>query len=138
MIKKELEIVVFACEWTPMIAADDAGIKKYRYSPSVTIIKVVCIGQINPSNILSAFKNGADGVMIAGCDKGDCHYTVGNEKCSKVVDETKELLQYSGVNPKRLHLKLFSQVDGKYFVSAINKFEKNIKKIGKIHAEVSS
>ncbi|RKY89969.1 hydrogenase iron-sulfur subunit [candidate division KSB1 bacterium] len=138
MNKKDPEIIIFACEWTPYIGADNAGVEMQQYSPFVRIIRVICTGQITPSNILTAFKNGADGVMIAGCEEGDCHYIVGNEKCIKVVEETKQLLKFSGIEPERLEIKLFTEVDGSTFASIVNKFVMKIRKMGKVQTEVSS
>ena len=132
MSSQDPEIIVFACEWTPSTGADNAGVEMHPYSPFIRIIRIVCAGQINPANILAAFKNGADGVMIAGCAEGDCHYLRGNERCMQVVEETQELLDCSGINPERLYFRLFTEEEGSYFASSINRYAIKIKKMGKI------
>ena len=39
----------------------------------------------NPTFVVEAFRNGADGVIISGCHPGDCHYNEGNYKALRRV-----------------------------------------------------
>ncbi|MCC6871050.1 MAG: hydrogenase iron-sulfur subunit, partial [Candidatus Fermentibacter sp.] len=74
----EPRIVAFLCNWCSYAGADSAGVGRMQYPASVRVIRVPCAGRINPFFILSAFRRGADGVLVSGCHPGDCHYISGN------------------------------------------------------------
>ena len=71
-------IVAFCCNWCSYAGADLAGSSRLSYPANVKVIRVPCSCRVNPLFILRAFQRGADGVIIAGCHPGDCHYTSGN------------------------------------------------------------
>lgn len=45
----------------------------------VSVVKFPCSGMIQPLMIMGAFKAGADGVIVCGCQIGDCYYREGNK-----------------------------------------------------------
>ena len=61
-------------------AADLAGTARIKYPPNVRIIRLMCTGRVDPTFVLKALALGADGVMIAGCHPGECHYIEQNYK----------------------------------------------------------
>ena len=67
-------IIVFACNWCSYAGADLAGVSRIQYPSNVRIVRVMCSGRVDPAFILKAFLKGADGVIVAGCHPGDCHY----------------------------------------------------------------
>lgn len=115
-------IVIFACEWYPLTAADNAGEDGCRYGPSTTVVPVECGGCVTGAAILRAFAGGADGVLVAVCGAGDCHYANGNESCEAVVRDTQELMKLSGIAPERLRIDLSSDVAGGRFASLVTDF----------------
>ena len=123
-------IIFYCCEWNPYIGADNAGAQEIQYPANIKIIPVNCTGRITPKLILNAFEYGADAVLIGACGKGECHYTTGNKTCENVVNETAELLQLTGIDPKRLEFELFSDISGEYFVSVVTKFNEKITQLG--------
>ena len=74
------KIVGFLCNWCSYAGAVLAGVSRIQYPPSLRIVRVMCSGRIDPVFILEAFRSGADGVLVAGCHPGDCHYLSGNYK----------------------------------------------------------
>ena len=91
-----------------------------KYSPNVKIIRVMCSGRIDPTFVLEAFKDGADGVLLCGCHPGDCHYQSGNYK----------YFMQLGINPKRMRLEWISASEGKQFAELANTFTETIRKLG--------
>ena len=73
-----------------------AGVSRVQYPPNTRNIRVMCTGTISPHHILKAFQKGADGVIVAGCHMGDCHYLKGNYLTIKRVAILKELLKFTG------------------------------------------
>ena len=79
----EPRVVVFACNWCSYAGADLAGVSRIQYPPTTRIVRVMCSSRIDPTFILKAFLYGADGVLVAGCHLGDCHYIEGNYNTEK-------------------------------------------------------
>ncbi len=76
----EPKIVAFLCNWCSYAGADLAGTSRMKCAPNVVPIRLMCSGGLEPAFVLKAFKEGADGVLVCGCNLGDCHYTDGNYK----------------------------------------------------------
>jgi F420-non-reducing hydrogenase iron-sulfur subunit len=76
----EPRIIAFLCNWCSYVAADAAGVARFVQKANVRVIRVFCSGMVDPNYVVKAFASGADGVLIAGCHPGDCHYLAGNIK----------------------------------------------------------
>ena len=72
------KILAFCCNWCSYAGADLAGTSRMQMPPNIRIIRVMCSSRVDPLFIIKAIMKGADGVLIAGCHPGDCHYTRGN------------------------------------------------------------
>jgi len=124
------KIVVFCCNWCSPAGADLVGSSKLKSNPHSKIIKTTCTGRIEPSFIFRAFAKGADGVMIAGCHPGDCHYVSGNHKARRRITLLKNVLSQLGVEPERLRLEWISTSETPKFQSAANEFIDEVTKLG--------
>jgi coenzyme F420-reducing hydrogenase delta subunit len=91
---------------------------------------VPCSGRINPSFLLRALQNGADGVLVSGCHPGDCHYISGNLAARRKFALIKELLQYAGIEPERVQFTWVSASEGGRFASIIEKVVEQVRKLG--------
>lgn len=127
---RDPSIVVFACTWYPLTAADNAGEDGCQYGASTTIVPVECGGCITVAAILRAFARGAGGVIVAACGAGDCHYANGNESCEEAAQEARELMRLAGIAPERLKVDLSSDVDGSRFASLVNDFASELSALG--------
>jgi len=123
-------ILAFACNWCSYAGADLAGVSRLQYPPTVKILRVMCSSRVEPSFILKALKDGADGVLIAGCHIGDCHYIDGNKNAEVRINNTKKALEKLGFD-KRLRLEWISASEGLRFSEVIKDFTEDIKKLGK-------
>ncbi|MEM2757871.1 MAG: hydrogenase iron-sulfur subunit [Candidatus Methanomethylicia archaeon] len=130
MLEFKPKIVGFLCNWCGYAAADLAGNLRRLYKVNLRIVRVMCSGRVDPINIMSAFLNGADGVLIVGCHPGDCHYINGNYKAKAKVVLVKKLLSEIGINPDRLHIDWASAGEGDRFSSIVNNFVDRITKMG--------
>jgi F420-non-reducing hydrogenase iron-sulfur subunit len=91
----------------------------------------MCTGRVDPSFILEAFKQGADGVLVAGCHTPtDCHYLTGNFKAQRRVLLLKKILKQLGVEPERLRLEWVSASEGDKFASVIRSMVEDLVKLG--------
>jgi F420-non-reducing hydrogenase iron-sulfur subunit len=86
-----------------------------KYASNVRVIRVMCSGRVDPTFVLSAFEEGADGVLICGCHPGDCHYHEGNYKCLRRYHLLQKYIQQMGIEKDRLRLAWISASEGKQF-----------------------
>jgi F420-non-reducing hydrogenase iron-sulfur subunit len=126
----EPRIIAFCCNWCSYAGADLAGTSRMQMPPNVRIIRVNCTGRIDPTFILDALNQGADGVLISGCHPGDCHYTSGNIKMRGRFALLKKLLADTGIDPERIHLQWASAAEGDVFTEGVTSMVERIKKLG--------
>ncbi|MEJ2293300.1 MAG: hydrogenase iron-sulfur subunit [Candidatus Lokiarchaeota archaeon] len=125
------EILAFCCNWCSYAGADLAGVSRFQYPPNIRIVRVMCSGRVDPSFVIKALKDGADGILITGCHIGDCHYISGNEYARERFERLNDILiKQLGINQKRVRLEWVSASEGKRFADLITEFTNEIKKLG--------
>lgn len=130
-------IIAFLCNWCSYGAADLAGSLRIEYPTNVRIIRVLCAGRVDPKFILEAFEQGADGVLVAGCKMGECHYIYGNQDAEQRIGVLKNVLGSLGFDVKRLRVEWISAAEGARFAEMILDFVEEIRAIGPIGSELS-
>ena len=126
----EPNIIGFLCNWCSYAGADLAGTSRIKYPPNLLSIRVMCSGRVDPVFILEALKKGADGVLIAGCHPGDCHYQSGNYKTNRRIRLLKKLLGELAIDSRRVRFEYVSASEGQKFASVVTDFVDELKKIG--------
>jgi F420-non-reducing hydrogenase iron-sulfur subunit len=129
---KEFEpnIIGFLCNWCSYAGADLAGTSRIKYPPNIKSIRVMCSGRVDTVFVLEALRKGADGVLIAGCHPGDCHYQSGNYKTNRRIKLLKKLLADMGVEPERVRFEYVSASEGQKFAQVVTDFVNELKKLG--------
>ena len=123
-------IVSFLCNWCSYTGADLAGTSRMTYAPNIRVIRVMCSGRVDPTFVLTAFKEGADGVMICGCHPGDCHYHEGNYKCLRRYHLLQKYIQQMGIHKDRLRLAWISASEGKQFAELADEMTEQVTALG--------
>ena len=126
----EPRIVAFTCNWCSYAAADLAGTSRIHYPPNVRTVRVMCSGMVDPIFVLRALEAGFDGVLIAGCHFGDCHYVSGNVKAQDRVESLRKLLYTLGLEEERLRLEWISAAEGGIFAETIEEYVGRLKELG--------
>lgn len=131
-MKKKFEpnILGFLCNWCSYAGADLAGTSRIKYPPNIKSIRVMCSGRVDTVFILEALKKGADGVLIAGCHPGDCHYQSGNYKTNRRIKLLKKFLEELAIDPKRVRFEYVSASEGQKFAQVVTEFVDELKKMG--------
>jgi F420-non-reducing hydrogenase iron-sulfur subunit len=129
----EPKIVGFLCNWCSYRAADLAGTSRVKYLPNVRILRVMCSGRVDPTFVLKALALGADGVMIAGCHPGECHYLDQNYKAMRRFYMLRHTLRAMRVDDNRVRLQWASAAEGTLLASAINEFIEQVRALGPLH-----
>ncbi len=126
----EPDILGFACNWCGYAGADGAGQAKLQYPTNFRIIRVMCLGRVDPSFILRAFEDGYDGVALIGCHIGDCHYVSGNINAQDVVKHVQGILDTMGLGRARLRIEEVSSAEGPVFARVVNAFKDELVAMG--------
>jgi len=126
----EPKIIAFLCNWCSYAGADLAGISRIQYPPNVRVIRVMCSGRIDPTFVVKALNDGADGVLIGGCHPGDCHYLEGNYKAMRRYQLLMKLLEQFGVEKGRVRLAWISAGEGDRFAQVVKEITETVRKLG--------
>lgn len=130
MAEREPVIVAFACHYCANTAADMAGTLRLGYPPNLKIVQVPCTGKVDTLHLMRAMQRGADGVLVAGCLKGDCHFKNGNLRAAKRVAYVQGLLEEIGVEPERVEMVYMSAGQGAVFAETARSFTEKIRGLG--------
>lgn len=123
-------IIVFCCHHCAYGAADTAGIMRLQYPAEVRIIRVPCSGRVDEESILRAFAGGADGVVVAGCLEGTCHYLVGNTRAARRVERMRTFLSEVGLEAERLEMHHMAASMGVSFARMASDFTGRVRLLG--------
>ena len=123
-------IVAFCCNYCAYAAADLAGVSRMQYPPQIRIIRVPCSGKVDMTYLLRAFESGADGVVVAGCLEGGCHFVEGNFHEKARVNFARDMLAAVGIDPARLEMFNFSSSMAPRFIEIVNEVTERITKLG--------
>jgi len=126
----EPQIIAFACHYCAYAAADLAGIMRLQYPTNIRIIKLPCSGTVDLLHILKAFEQGADGVFVAGCLKGGCHFIEGNIRAERRVERAKGILDSIGLGRDRLEMFFLSASEAPRFAEAAREMTERIRRLG--------
>ena len=125
----ERSIVAFCCRECAYAAADAAANARTALPPTVRLVLMPCTGRVSPLHLLTALADGADGVMVAGCLEGQCHYREGNFNAIDRVAFVQRLLESVGVEPERCRMFTMSAADSPRFVAAARTMHDAIAKL---------
>jgi F420-non-reducing hydrogenase iron-sulfur subunit len=123
-------IVGFLCNWCSYAGADLAGTSKMEMPPYTSVIRVMCSSRIDPILVLNALLWGADGVLVAGCHPGDCHYEEGNYYTRRRFALMKRVIEALGLEPERVQLSWISASEGKKYAEVVREFTEKVKEMG--------
>ncbi|HSG42118.1 MAG TPA: hydrogenase iron-sulfur subunit [Anaerolineales bacterium] len=123
-------IIGFTCNWCSYRAADMAGTARMKYAPNVRLIRLMCSGRLDPTFVMKALADGADGVLITGCHPGECHYIEQNYKAFRRFVLLRRVLNGLGIEPERVKLVWASAAEGVKLTHEINSFVEEIRSLG--------
>lgn len=123
-------IIAFCCQYCSYSAADLAGSMRLQYPPNVRIVRTPCTGRLEVNFFMKAFEKGADGILVAGCLEGGCHFTEGNFLAKGRVGYTRTILEESGLEEERIRMINVSAAGARPFVDHLNDLIETVKKLG--------
>jgi coenzyme F420-reducing hydrogenase delta subunit len=130
------KILAFLCNWCSYAGADMAGVSRIQYPPSIRVIRTMCSGRVDPLFIIQALRDGFDGVMVAGCHMGDCHYQDGNVYTLRRMNMLSHLLDLSGIGKNRVHLRWASAAEAQPFADYVSEVTGIISGLGRFDSKI--
>jgi len=126
----EPKVLAFVCNWCTYTGADLTGTSRIKYATNVRIIRFPCTGRIDFMLILKAFATGMDGVIVSGCHPNDCHYTSGNFHARRRWIVFRNLLEYLGIDIRRIKFFWVSAAEGAKWAEVVNEAVSNLRELG--------
>ena len=123
------------CKWHPLTAMENAVKDGLTYDANAVVLPVKCTGLIKVSYLLKLFAKSMRGVLVLGCDEGDCRYYNGSARCAEIVDETREILDLAGVKPDRLQFHTIAESGGSEAKRVLKGFLKQFGKVSRAAAK---
>ena len=134
--KFEPVIVGFLCQWCSYTGADLAGTSRLEYPASLRTLRVMCSGRVDPTFVVTALADGADGVLIAGCHPGDCHYSEGNYRAMRRYPLLLQMLDQFGIERRRVRLEWISASEGDKFAQVVREMTEQLKALGPLNWKI--
>ena len=132
------QIIAFCCNYCAYAAADLAGARRMQYPPNVRIVHSPCTGKIEMEHILAAFEKGIDGVLVAGCLEGGCHFIEGNLRAKRRIEHIRDMLNEIGVGAERLKMVNLSAAMAPTFVESVRAILETVTRLGPNPLKVSA
>ncbi len=123
-------VLAFCCHHCAYAAADLAGAMRLQYPSSVRVLRLPCTGTIEVNVLLAAFEQGVDGVIVAGCLEGGCHFLEGNLRARRRVERAKQFLEEIGLEPERLEMFNLSSAEGSRFAEIVTEMTERVLRLG--------
>lgn len=130
MSEFEPRITAFVCNWCTYAGADLTGTSRIKYASNVRVLRVPCTGRIDFMLLLKAFERGADGVIVSGCHPADCHYTSGNYHARRRWMVFRPLLDFLGLDIRRIHFAWVSAAEGAKWAELVNRVVGEVRALG--------
>jgi F420-non-reducing hydrogenase iron-sulfur subunit len=130
MAEFEPKITAFVCTWCTYAGADLTGTSRIKYASNVRVLRVPCTGRIDFMYVLQAFAQGADGIIVSGCHPADCHYTSGNYHARRRWVVLRRLLDFVGVDVRRIRFSWVSAAEGAKWADLVNSVVAEVRELG--------
>lgn len=99
-----VKIVAFCCSHSAYQAANKALADGHGIPDGLEIVRVPCSGRVDVLHLTRAFENGADAVLVFGCQEDACQDITGNVRARNRVEYARGLLKDIGIEPERLQM----------------------------------
>ncbi len=120
------KVMVFACAkgaWVDGRLDDKGRLAGYEWA---RVVSLPCIGMLQPSMLSIPFAKGLDGVYVASCTQGDCHYRRGNEWFAGRLAGFRPPVITKAVDRDRLKTVYLSAIERDGFLAGLDEFKRTL------------
>jgi len=132
------EVMGFGCQWSGAASADQAGLRGLSYSDRFYLQPVRCLGQIDPIVMGRAFLEGANGLLLIGCNPEECHHSYGLDHTWSRVWVLKKLLALCGLERDRIALAHSDITQPEEYINTVESFLKTMDRFGPIQRDADT
>jgi heterodisulfide reductase subunit A-like polyferredoxin/coenzyme F420-reducing hydrogenase delta subunit len=132
------EVMGFGCQWSGAASADQAGLRGLSYSGRFYLLPVRCLGQIDPVVMGRAFLEGANGLLLIGCNPEECHHSYGLDHTWSRVWVLKKLLALCGLERDRIALAHSDITKPEEYINTVESFLKTMDRFGPIQRDADT
>lgn len=125
-------IAAFCCARSSMQAMETAASLGYPLPDQMDIFEVPCAGSLSVEDILGAFNNNYDGVLVLSCHKGNCHSEKGYSLIVKRTDHLTDRLTTIGLEKERLQRYTLASNMGRECAEICTRFRDRLVALGPI------
>jgi coenzyme F420-reducing hydrogenase delta subunit len=101
-----------------------------QYPANVRIVHVPCTGKVEVDHLLAALERGVDGILVAGCLEGGCHFLEGNLHARRRVEAARQMLDEIGLGRERLRMVNLSASEAPTFVARVEEMVETVRSLG--------
>jgi F420-non-reducing hydrogenase iron-sulfur subunit len=127
--ERRISTVIFVCNWS----VNPNEIME-EFEPAISVrartVQVKCTGRVDPVVVMEALLEGHDGVLLLGCEPGNCHFIEGNLQAQEKVRTMKRLMELAGIQPDRLEIRWCSTVNEGQYTATVREFCEKISEMG--------
>jgi F420-non-reducing hydrogenase iron-sulfur subunit len=134
----EPKLIAFCCHYCAYSAADLAGSARMQYPPNVRIVRTPCTGRLEIDFYMKAFESGIDGVLVAGCEEGSCHFKDGNFLAKRRVNFIRTVLAEAGIEPERLRFVNVGAPDARALVDYMKEHIETVRKLSPVKTKTGA
>ncbi|MCX8030078.1 MAG: FAD-dependent oxidoreductase [Thermodesulfovibrionales bacterium] len=121
--RKEPFVIGFLC-------THHVGVIGFDLPENIFKIPLHCISRIDTLDILSAFENGADGVLVLHCEDGTCKYKGIKERVILRIQNACKMLESLKIDKGRLTMLTMKTTEDEHYKKACLNFLSQIKELG--------
>jgi coenzyme F420-reducing hydrogenase delta subunit/Pyruvate/2-oxoacid:ferredoxin oxidoreductase delta subunit len=121
------KIVAFCCQNSALEAGRMAADFKMPLPEGLQMVQVPCAGKVDLDYILTAFVEGADGVLVMTCHPGNCKSERGNTYAGWRVKEARRMLTEIGMGADKLRFVTLAANMGSDFARIVNEMAADLK-----------
>jgi coenzyme F420-reducing hydrogenase delta subunit len=129
-----MKIVAFLCKNSAHLALEAARVLRFPVPEGLQEVVLPCAGKTDALLILKAFEKGADGVFVAGCQRGACRYLTGNTRAEQMVEAVAQDLAGTGIERSRIRFETVTSNQPVELAEKIGVFAKTLEEMGKVRA----
>jgi coenzyme F420-reducing hydrogenase delta subunit len=123
-------VVAFMCSWEAWRAYLDWSKSGDQPPANLRPVRIPCVGRMDPALILAALERGAGGVLVAGCQKGECRHGPGPARADEEAQRMLKLLHLLGLDKERLNWLEADPSDSDAFGEHLSAFVRQSRKMG--------
>lgn len=125
------KVILFACSQCRATAhqvSDKQNLSPERLA-NTQVVDVPCSGRIDTLQLMHAFESGADGVMVAGCQPGDCYFNTGNLHAAQRVNRIADWLGDCGLHRDQVKMVNLSPRDSQNLADRLKELALKVSEI---------